>query len=340
MMFESSFHQWLVNHYPCNPARTNIAGNLQRLFTAGVDINSTMALLDSRLNVPFRALTLMLKIRFRCLYNESWSADGTHCCRLCPRRDSPTHLLGNCAHPQINSEIFLKHNGGAQIILTAWRNSSPFGGDTLYANVGKSPTLSHQSTCPTWLGLPCSYTLNPDILIIRGWPQDLADSGRFPRTRSEKSRVTLYYLEYKTCDDFECETITQAVHKKYTPTEDSPDANLHLFRSLRNLGWRVLGSSVDGSVGTSAQHDRMLAITVGHSAMIASSVTALIAREVLQIPPPASNALALALARHQTMCAYRIHTIANSLRHALPPRAPRGGPSPSSAGPSTRAAAG
>ena len=133
-------------------------------------------------------------------------------------------------------------------------------------------------------------------------------------------------MEYKTCNDFGCDAILQDIYAKDTPIAPAAPAdptaaapNLHLFHALRRLGWRVLGLSPDGTIGTSAQHDRMLAVAVGHGALLSTAVTTRIAREVLELKPAETDELALALVRHQSMSASRIHSIANNLRRALPP---------------------
>ena len=68
----------------------------------------------------------------------------------------------------------------------------------------------------------------------------------------------------------------------------------------------------------------MPAVAVGHGALLSTAVTTRIAREVLELKSAETDELALALVRHQAMSASRIHSIANNLRRAIPPRgAPR-----------------
>ena len=262
------------------------------------------------------ARKLMLKIRYRCIFTQfhrymSHTA-ATPNCTYCGRHDSATHLLGSCTHPVIHGLICSKHNNGAQLVLKAFRNRSPFGASALLANVGNGAAAPHRRTLPDWLGLN-NYNLCPDILIIKGWTQEKLDRGCFPTVHSRG--VTLIFIEYKTCDDYAFdETIQNSIWNYYTPTPESPHPQRrHLFEMLRARGWCVLGLQPDGIVSTKG--DRMLSVPIGHGAFIRKDTLADTFVSALNLSVSAANRLAKDLVVHQALSAAKIHRTANSLLH-------------------------
>jgi hypothetical protein len=166
----------------------------------------------------------------------------------------------------------------------------------------------------------------PDIVLLKGWPQSKADCGKFPTAR-KRGAITVIPIEYKTCDDFRIsETIQQNVYDKYSPNDESPHPHPpNLLTELRAQGWRTLGYNPrDKTVGASASHNSMLAIAIGHGAFLPNLCVRTVFREALGLSLSASDALALALVRHQTVSNARIMSTANYDRRALPgPPPPR-----------------
>ena len=77
--------------------------------------------------------------------------------------------------------IIDNHNGGAQLVLRAFREKCSFGGSTCYSNIGNSDVSAHGRTLQPFLQLG-SYWQNKflDIVIIKDWLQAQADADTFP----------------------------------------------------------------------------------------------------------------------------------------------------------------
>jgi hypothetical protein len=191
----------------------------------------------------------------------------------------------------VNAEVTLKHNQGGQAVLNFWRDKSPFGNSALLANLGTSTTVAHERTSPSWLRLPDWYKLCPDVLIVKGWPQEKLSVGEFPTPSSPG--VELIFLEYKTANDFYFEEKCQDLWDKYTPTDLSTRPHrFHLFDALRELGWTVHGLDCDLRPGTTATHSRMIPILIGHGAFIPKLTVDTVFRDALDLRKRNADALA------------------------------------------------
>ena len=318
-------HTWLQLQFARLPPKTNLASNLQRLFgdpnpRTAVALGPSMHVLDPKAKgLSSYARKTILQTRYRCIYYTRGQAG----CPLCHLPDHSTHLFGQCKHPVINGLIIRKHNDGAQLVLKAFRNRCPEGNAAIIANVGRGDAAPHRPTVPAWLGLdPAMSALCPDILIVKGWPQDKLDAGQHPNPGT--SGVSLLFFEYKTCNDYDFDSTNQRIWDKYTPTPDSPRPHRqHLFEMLRAKGWQVLGLQPDGLVSTSPTADRMLTIAIGHGAFIRTDTTITSFTAALGLPSSAANRLAKTLVIHQATAAAKIRLTANNLR-CNPPTARSG----------------
>ena len=201
------------------------------------------------------------------------------------------------------------------MVLDFWRDRSPFGNSALIANLGSSPTVAHERTSPTWLNLPDWYKLCPDILIVKGWPQERLAAGLFPTPSSPG--VELIFLEHKTANDFYLEEKCQELWDKYTPTAESPAPHrVHLFDYMRAKGWTVRGLDSSLRPGTTASHDRMIPIVVGHGAFIPLLTVNTVFRDVLDLRKRNADMLARALVRHQALATDRIMSIVYHLQRS------------------------
>ena len=278
-----------------------------------------MALFDKRLkgvSEPARRRQAML--RYRCNTSCNFIRhvnDGKCSLAGCSGFDSHLHVVSACKNPKISAMIIDKHNGGAQLVLRAFREMCSFGGSTCYSNVGNSDISAHGRTLQPFLQLG-SYWLNkfPDIVIIKGWLQAHADADTFP---TPSARFTVIPIEYKTCDDFKfAETLQQNVYDKYSPNHLSPRPQRpNLLTDLRAKGWRVLGLNLlDNSVGDSPLHTSMLTVAVGHGAFVPNLSVRTCFRDTFELPADTADELALSLVRHQTLSNYRISCTASHER--------------------------
>jgi len=298
----------------CKP-RTTAARRLQALFRPDlrrVAFKASQYFLTPAAKVSSYARTLCLKLRYNAIYkppNSTCPLPGCGCW------DHATHLLGACRNAIIHGMICNKHNDGGQLVLTAFRNKSPIGNHAVIANLGNGAAAAHEHTLPNWLGLDNNRQA-PDILIIKNWPQDKLDAGVMPRPSSRHAgkRVTLLFIEYKTCSDFKFADIEQEIWEKYTPHAGCPRPHRrHLFRELRAKGWSVEGLNAEGALGCSAAHDRMVPLLVGHAGSILQSSVEVVLQAALQLPPAAAHKLACGLNVHQVTAAARIFSTAFSL---------------------------
>ena len=210
-----------------------------------------------------------------------------------------------------------KHNDGGQKILTAFRNKSDIGNCAVMANLGNGEAASHEQTLPTWLGLHSRSA--PDILIIKGWTQQQLDANQFPTTARDKKKVTLLFIEYKTCSDFQLDETAERIWEKYTPHAACPHPHRpHLFRDLRHLGWRVQGVNAAGELGTTHTHDRMLPILMGHAGFVLQSTVTIAFMVALELSRQAAHKLACDLNAHQVARASKIFGTAASLKRLGP----------------------
>ena len=311
-------------------AHTKTARRLQQLF--GPDLNrvalkpsmyfSTAA---ARVSAPARALCLKLRYNAtNCGWKQYKNGKApTQNCFLCGLFDHETHLLGACKCDRINRMNIQKHNDGGQMMLKAFRNKSTIGNSAVLANLGNGETAPHERTLPTWLGL-CSR-MAPDILILKGWTQEQLEAGEYPTSPAHKQKVTLLFMEYKTCSDFQFAETAANIWSKYTNTERCPADDclycgdrFHLFRELRRLGWTVQGIDAAGALGTTPDHDRMLPVLLGHRGFILQSTITTVFMNALQLPRTAAHKLACDLNAHQVASASKIFGTAASLKRLSP----------------------
>jgi hypothetical protein len=147
--------------------------------------------------------------------------------------------------------------------------------------------------------------------------------------------VTLLFIEYKRCSDFKFDEIArQQVWEYYTPQPPLNQDQVNLFHQLRALGWTVQGLNADGKLGTTAAHDRMLPLLVGHAGFILQSTVDTVFQAALGLSRAAANKLACALNAHQVTSASKTFSTAARLKRLGPSPAA----APTEAGPSSAAA--
>ena len=217
----TTLYKWLLRKRATVPGKTTLSRKLQSLYGPALKAVSpaSMFFLEPRAKVFAYARKVLLKIRYRCVFIQSRITPNNPRCTLCGHFDGHTHLVANCSHPVIHGLICSKHNDGAQMALKAFRNKSTFGSSALIANVGNGEVAPHEKTLPAWLRLT-DYNLCPDVLIIKGWTQEDLAAGRHPTPQSPN--VSLVFIEYKTCNDYEMDrTVQEKVWDYYTPTPDA-----------------------------------------------------------------------------------------------------------------------
>jgi RNase H len=307
----------LVRRRAQQPAATRTAQRLQHLFgptLTRVALKPSMYFSTPAARVTEYARCLCLKLRYNAVYcgwkqNKSKRVASPNCA-LCHRFDHDTHPVGDCAHPQIARMNIQTHNAGGQLVLAAFRKISNC---AVLANLGDGEAAPHDRTLPSWLGLPSR--LAPDILIIQGWTQQKLDAGEFPTSESDKQKVTLLFIEYKTCSDFALDHTAERIWRKYTPHAGCPRPHrCHLFWALRRLGWTVQGLDANGALGVTPSHDRMLHILVGHAGFILQSTLRVAFQTALGLSRPSAHKLACSLNAHQVACAARVFGTWHSLK--------------------------
>jgi hypothetical protein len=317
----SRLSKLLVRRRALQPAETRTAQRMQHLFGPGLDrvaLKPSMSFTTAAAKVTEKARTLCLKLRYNAIYcgwkqHKSNQAPNPNC-KLCGRFDHDMHPVGDCAHPQINRMNIQTHNEGGQKVLSALKKVSNC---AVIANLGNGEAASHEPTLPSWLGLQSRQA--PDILIIKGWTQQQLDAGNFPTSAGDKKRITLLFIEYKTCSDFKFDETSDRIWRKYTPHAGCPRPHRrHLFWELRRLGWTVEGLNAAGELGTAPAHDRMLPVLVGHAGFILQSTVNTAFKGALGLSRQAAHKLACALNVHQVASASRVFGTAASLKRLGP----------------------
>jgi hypothetical protein len=110
---------------------------------------------------------------------------------------------------------------------------------------------------------------------------------------------------------------------------------VNLFHQLRALGWTVQGLNADGQLGTTAAHDRMLPLLVGHAGFILQSTVDTVFQAAMGLSRTASHKLACALNAHQVTSTSKTFSAASRLKRLGPSSAAA---TPTEAGPSSAAA--
>ena len=122
----------------------------------------------------------------------------------------------------------------------------------------------------------------------------------------------------------------------YTPQPPLNQDQVNLFHQLRALGWTVQGLNADGKLGTTAAHDRMLPLLVGHAGFIIQSTVDTVFQAALGLSRTASHKLACALNAHQVTSTSKTFSTASRLKRLLGPSPAAA--TPTEAGPSSAAA--